>query len=414
MPDVSSILRMGRLSPMRSASCLLLTSSLFLIASFADAEVEHEVGGNAKFSLTEIDAGRDLSIEGFNFRLNSESRLEELKLSTSLQALSIGINSIVPEGARAEDLLMDDDLRLLRLDLNGSNSEKFATSARLDRFALAYENGDLNFSLGRQALSIGKGILFQSLDIFNPFSPVAIDKEYKPGEDMALMRYQLWTDFELQGFAIARRDAVSKDVDSEASSFAVRTLGRFRGGDMEALVAKHYDRAFYGGGVAKDLGGSTLRGEASFREDDDGGFNFTGDVNVDRAAEIFERNLYFFMEFFHSGVGSESGNLFELNPQRDVLMARGELYTLGRNYGALGFRYEITPLITLSLNGLHSFEDSSDLTQAISDFNLSDNLRLKLGAVIPMGGRDEFSSGRLGSSGIAQGRQYFCWVEYYF
>ena len=37
---------------------------------------------------------------------------------------------------------------------------------------------------GRQAITWGNGLVFNAMDIFNPFDPAAVDKEYKTGDDM--------------------------------------------------------------------------------------------------------------------------------------------------------------------------------------------------------------------------------------
>ena len=40
-------------------------------------------------------------------------------------------------------------------------------------------------------MSWGNGLVFQPMDLFNPFTPTAVDRDYKPGNDLLLveMRY---------------------------------------------------------------------------------------------------------------------------------------------------------------------------------------------------------------------------------
>ena len=55
---------------------------------------------------------------------------------------------------------------------------------RLDRLSVTFQPYWGTLQIGRQALTWGNGFLFNPMDLFNPFSPTQIDREYKPGDDM--------------------------------------------------------------------------------------------------------------------------------------------------------------------------------------------------------------------------------------
>ena len=55
---------------------------------------------------------------------------------------------------------------------------------RFDRLARRIPRRTLGRDVGRDAISWGSGIVFQPLDIFAPFAPTTVDRDYKPGEDL--------------------------------------------------------------------------------------------------------------------------------------------------------------------------------------------------------------------------------------
>ena len=86
--------------------------------------------------------------------------------------------------------LPNDDRRLFDLTHAITDEGKRAALVRVDRLSAGYtgENGVLR--MGRQAVTWGNGLIFNTvMDIFNPFDPTAIDKEYKSGDDMLYGQY---------------------------------------------------------------------------------------------------------------------------------------------------------------------------------------------------------------------------------
>ena len=61
------------------------------------------------------------------------------------------------------------------------------------------------------------------MDIFNPFSPTAVDKEYKSGDDMLYAQWLFTKGDDLQLIAIPRHNT-SGMVDFGESSFAIKYL----------------------------------------------------------------------------------------------------------------------------------------------------------------------------------------------
>ena len=91
---------------------------------------------------------------------------------------------------------------------------------RLDRLNVSWTGARTVLRFGRQAISWGNGLLFNPLDVFNPFDPAAVDTEYKTGDDMLYGQYLFDNGHDLQGVAVVRRDPLSGEVESVHSSLA--------------------------------------------------------------------------------------------------------------------------------------------------------------------------------------------------
>ena len=62
------------------------------------------------------------------------------------------------------------------------------------------------------------------MDVFNPFDPAAVDKEYKTGDDMLYGQYLLNNGNDMQGVAMVRRNPLNRRCGSDQSSLAFNTM----------------------------------------------------------------------------------------------------------------------------------------------------------------------------------------------
>ena len=58
--------------------------------------------------------------------------------------------------------------------------------------------------IGRQAVTWGNGFLFNPMDLFNPFAPTQIDRDYKIGDDMIFTQFPLKQTGDLQLLYVPR------------------------------------------------------------------------------------------------------------------------------------------------------------------------------------------------------------------
>ena len=292
---------------------------------------------------------------------------------------------------------------------------------RLDRLAVRYSPGAWSLTLGRDAVSWGNGLVFQTLDLFNPFSPTAVDKDYKTGDDLLLLEHLFPGGSDLQVLAVGRRDAQGK-VSRDAASLAGKWRLFVGEGEVELLAGKHYEDAVYGLAVRWPLGSAMVRSDLAATRLNSGNWKLSGLLNVDYSLVLGGRNVYVYGEYFHNGFGVRElpDGVIDYPLPLVERLGRGELYNLMRDYLAVGANVEWHPLWNHTTTLIGNLRDASVLLQTQLSFEPTDHQRIDLGVVHPMGGRgDEFGGVPLtrdpaGSVLTAGGgtSAYFRWVYY--
>jgi hypothetical protein len=314
---------------------------------------------------------------------------------------------------------LGDARRVMDLTWEIDDGERYTTVARFDRLAARYRTGRWSVTLGREAVSWGGGMVFQPMDLFNPFAPTTVDRDYKAGDDLLLVERLLDNGSDLQMLVVGRRRAIEEEITGQAFSAALKWHGFWGAGEFELLAAKHYVDQVYGAGVRYPLGGALLRADLVYTRLRNGGGEFTGMVNIDYSLVVGERNVYVFGEYFHNGFGvRELPFTPSLLPEPLVeRLARGELFNAMRDYTALGGRIEWHPLVNHSLTLISNLHDSSSLMQMQLTYEPSDASRLELGWVEPLGRPgDEFGGVPLLGPGLTTGsgsQIYARWVYYW-
>ena len=137
--------------------------------------------------------------------------------------------------------------------------------------------------MGAKLLPGGNGLVFQALDIFNPFSPTEIDKDYKTGDDMVYSQVLFpWGD-DIQSLVVVRRDLETDSVQIDQSSFASKYRSHVGSFDLEILGARHFDENLFGFGISTDVLEALWRLDISFVDVEGGGTEVALVTNVDRS-----------------------------------------------------------------------------------------------------------------------------------
>jgi hypothetical protein len=284
--------------------------------------------------------------------------------------------------------VISDARRWFNLTHELTNEGKNAALLRLDRLNVSYVGDKTVLRFGRQAISWGNGLLFTPMDIFNPFDPAAVDKEYKTGDDMLYGQYLLDNGSDLQGVAVVRRDAVNGDVDGDVSSVAAKYHGFAAGGEYDVLAARHYGDTLLALGFSADIGGAVWRGDLVWTDSRHGG-RWSAVAGASYSGVTGGHNWTGFVEYFYNGFGQPGGDYspaeLASNPELLRRLARGELFTLGRHYLGVSLTIEMHPLLNVTPNFFINLSDPSALAQVVAAYAWKQDIQLLAAVNIPIG-----------------------------
>jgi hypothetical protein len=283
--------------------------------------------------------------------------------------------------------VQDDDRRLMDLTSTISDGDNHVVLHRLDRLSVSWRKQQWVARLGRQAVSWGNGMMYNPMDIFNPFDPAAVDKEYKSGDDMAYGQYLRDNGDDVQAVWVVRRDE-DGNLDRTVNSLSAKYHGFLGEYEYDLLVAEHYDDLIAGVGGIFPLGGAVLRGDITVADtDEDTVFSAVGSVSYSWVG--FGKNMSGVLEYFYNGFGQDDDEYgieyLPENPDLAARLGRGELFTLGKHYLATSVLVELSPLLTVTPNLFLNLEDGSFLGQVVGQYDLSQDWQLLLSVNLPVG-----------------------------
>lgn len=260
----------------------------------------------------------------------------------------------------------NDRHRLMDLTRRFSTRERSTAYHRLDRFNVSYSPAWGSVRLGRQALTWGDGQVFNPMDLFNPFAPTAVQRDYKTGDDMLHARVPV-AGGDIQMLHVPRRNRQTGEIEQTRSSTAAKWHAG--GGSLEAdlMLARHYDEPVAGVGASGYLGGAVWRTNAVYTQTDGpaGDEDFLQFIaNLDYAWTWGGRNVYGVAEFYYNGLGTNGDYAAALtDPAVFNRLQRGELFTLGKHYLAGAIQLEWHPLLRFHLTSIVNTGDPSGIVQ---------------------------------------------------
>ncbi len=316
-----------------------------------------------------------------------------------------------------DQTVSNDDRRWMDLTWNIDRGGRHNAFHRLDRLAVQWQPGDWGITLGRQAVSWGSGLVFQPMDLFSPFSPTVVDRDYKAGDDLLLVDRLLPNGHDLQLLHIVRRNP-GGGVSAAAASTAFKWHGYLGAAEFEWLGARHFDEPVVAVSVRLPLGTALLRSDLVASKDNAGDWVYSGIVNADYTFTLGGRNAYLFAEYFYNGWGvDELQTPLDLPEELQLRLERGEVFNLMQHYLAVGGSYEWHPLVRQSTTLISNLQDSSSLLQIQLSYQPGDNQSVDLGWVEPLGRPgDEFGGVGLASLDATTGgasRAYLRWVYFF-
>ena len=285
-----------------------------------------------------------------------------------------------------------DRLRALNLTTEISSGSRHALAVRVDRAQLVWQKNQWRARLGRQALSLGSGLVFNPMDIFNPFAPTATDRDFKAGSDALLVSRSGNNGSELEALTVVRREQGEQHPHADQGSYALRYRNTAQSLEYEILAARHFDASVAMASLSGPLGGAVWRiNWVGSREH--GTTTHSLVANLDFAFGFRDQAGYAFVEYYHNGYGSNGAaeNISTISTAAAARLARGELFVAERNYAALGTSLGLTPLLNFTTTAIVNLNDTAPLLQSAFSYTAGNNTTIEAGAIIPTGGSgDEF------------------------
>lgn len=317
---------------------------------------------------------------------------------------------------------IQDDRRLFSLTHILTEEDRYVVYHRLDRLNLTYTPAWGMVRIGRQALTWGNGLLFNPMDLFNPFAPTTIQRDYKVGDDMALLRAAVGQG-DLQLLYVPRRDPQTGQVDDRQASYAAKWHLPAGSQEMDLMAARHYQDDVLAMGLTGDLGNAAWRFNAVYTRLEDNtrrdGF-LQAVANLDYAWDWGGRNVYGFMELYYNELGATGDYAQTLDdPQIRQRLDRGELFSLGRLYWAGQVQIELHPLVHTYWTAIVNLSDPSGILQPQLLWDMTENTQMIAGANLYWGaGRTEYGGFDTTVAGttvkVVPADQIYLWLTYHF
>ncbi|MCP3900056.1 MAG: hypothetical protein GY707_10120 [Desulfobacteraceae bacterium] len=312
-----------------------------------------------------------------------------------------------------------DDARLMDLSSEVKEGNDYFISHRLDRFNLSLESDLGKIIIGRQAVTWGNGLLFNPMDIINPFSPYDTERDYKKGDDLAYFETFFERGDDLQFIYVPRRDLQDSKIKFSKSSIGLKYHLILEDMEFDFMAAKHYEDALAGIGYVGTLGNTVFRSDLIYTfangDMEDDFLSFI--VNIDYSWVWFEKNFYGLIEYYYSGLGiedySEAYAYYDLSER----IRRGEVYGLGKNYLSSSIKIELSPLFNFNFTGIVNLDDPSYLLQSGITWNAAQNLEITIGSNYAIGNKgDEYGQIQIPFSAKRKdtGSSLFLWITMFF
>lgn len=321
-----------------------------------------------------------------------------------------GRSGILPSAAAAP-------FRLTQLYDDSYESDRVTGYHELDRalFSLHPDWGEV--VIGRQAIGLGRGRLFSAVDMFSPFSPLEVDREWRRGVDAIRTECRLSPTSSVEAILVGGESW-------DESALVLRARGYFGNLDVELLGGKRGEDECLAGVFSAALGDAEIHGElAVFRtpEPHPDGEPLGDDRVVPKlvlgSSCTFDvgNGLTLLGEYHYSGFGAkdtgEATSLFA-RPEYKMRLLRGDTQIIGRHALGLQASYPCNESLNGTLSVLMNPADGSGTVSPSIRWDLSRTTSLTVTGYIPWGA--ESQGGILQSEHGASPRSLFVQVGYYF
>jgi len=361
----------------------------------------------------------------FNARTYFSVHYETLYSAGDIQRVQNKLNALLPDALSDDGVIVrspvNDDHRFFDLTRTINEGDSTLLLHRLDRLALTREMDNSLVRIGRQAVTWGNGFLFNPMDLFNPFAPTQIDRDYKIGDDMIFASFSQGHTGDLQLLYVPRRNPEDGEVQWAQSSLAGKMHFAIGTTEFDVMAAAHYDDAVVGFGSRGYLGDAAWRLDATWtflsKANSEKGGYLALVANMDYSWVWWVKNFYGYIELYFNGLGEDNYSQALTNQALMEQIARGEIFTLGREYLSVSMQAELHPLFNLFLTSINNIADPSGIFQLYGIWDLTQTLQFTAGGNIPWGASEtEYGGFTIPGTGFKSQPPLsaFLWLTYYF
>lgn len=307
--------------------------------------------------------------------------------------------------------------RLSQLDWSVTSTSKFTWRHEVDRALLDVRTNWGTITVGRQAIGMGRGTLFSAVDVFAPFSPTEVDREWRRGVDALRVEYRTTPTSSVELIA-----AGGRSWDDSALLFRAR--GYIGEVDGEVIVGKRGEDHMYAVTASAIVGGAEVHGELALfdipEEHPDGGLFDTDGLMLKAvlgSSYTFDvgNGLTLLGEYHYSGFGVKDIDdavalLADESYQKRFL--RGDAQILSRHALGMSATYPFNQAWTGTLLALFSPGDGSGLLSPAVQWDFSRSASLRANLFLPWG--REPDNGRIRSEYGATPVSLFVQLSMYF
>jgi hypothetical protein len=227
-----------------------------------------------------------------------------------------------------------------------------------------YQSDDLEVTVGRQRIALGRAQLWNPSDLFNPIPPLAVEGDQRIGVDSALARVRLSDDLWLAAITAPGHD------HQEWSSAARLELSRreIDGALMFAVIDRDY---VAGVDFATNVQDAALRGELTETWHHEGKNEPTlqAVLSLDYTFPI-GTGLYGLIEHFYNQNVRSRDSLDSLAPAAvadiglrrlaQAFLAPTQIFTVSHNLTGMQVGYDLTPLLRGNVLWIHDWQGPSE------------------------------------------------------
>ncbi len=246
------------------------------------------------------------------------------------------------------------------------DEEYFYWKHALYRAYMHYFTPSFQATVGKQSIDWSRMRFYHPLDLFNPISPLDIEKSEKPGVDAINLEFspQSFTQFNFIYAPYRNR---------EKQGLGGRFQTKIQDYDISLLAAEIHKDRIVGAGFDGYIANSGFRGELSFTSKDNKDQFFRSSVGLDHS---LTPKLYGIVEYFYNG----GAKLTETQDFLSSYRFSRKAMSVTKHIVGAGLEYDISGTIKASNHVFYDFGGVSSFLNPELKWNIKPNFDLSFGA----------------------------------